>query len=238
MFIDYLRKYMSEKIKNMFNGIAKRYDLMNTLLSFGMHHSWRKKTVKISSIKPGDNVLDCATGTGDLAIAFYKSIKGRGNITAIDFSEEMLIRAKKKILNNNYDIEIRKADILKLPFAPGSFDISCIAFGIRNVDSPLECLKEMSRVVVKGGKVVVLEFGQPEGFFALLYKFYSKFIIPFIGKIFSKDKSAYNYLPETISQFPSGEKFIDLMNQTEMLNDCKYYKLTSGVSFIYIGTVK
>ena len=150
---------MSEKVRRMFADIADDYDRVNTILSFGVHHGWRSKTVQLSGAKKGDRVLDCATGTGDLAIEFKKTVGSKGYVLGTDFCKEMLEHAPEKARDNNLNVDFEVADAMDLPYKDGSFTISSIAFGIRNVDNPVQALKEMARVVVPGGRVVVLEFG-------------------------------------------------------------------------------
>ncbi|MBI5326571.1 MAG: bifunctional demethylmenaquinone methyltransferase/2-methoxy-6-polyprenyl-1,4-benzoquinol methylase UbiE [Ignavibacteriae bacterium] len=229
---------MSEKIKNMFSGISGKYDLINDLLSFGLHRRWRKKTVRMSDVKIGMRVLDLACGTGDLSFEFKKAVGESGNVIGSDFSDGMLEIARKKAVAKNIAVEFVNADALDLPFETDSFNITSIAFGIRNVDDIDKCLKEMARVVKPGGKVAILEFGTPSGIFKYLYKIYSKLFIPLIGKIISYDKMAYQYLVHSISKFPFGENFIKLMEQTGKFSEYKSYKIVMGIVYLYIGTVK
>ncbi len=229
---------MSEKVRNMFANIAGKYDFMNNLLSFGIHHRWRKKAVKISGIDKGGNVLDCATGTGDLAIDFMRKVGEGGSVTGLDFCREMIEIAGPKAGEKGLDIDFIVGDVMALPFDDDTYDVASISFGIRNVDSPLQGLTEMARVVKPGGKVIVLEFGQPEGFFAAIYKAYSKIFIPVLGKLFAKNLAAYMYLPETASRFPCREDFINIMNKTGKLENCFYKPVTFGIAYIYSGTVK
>lgn len=228
---------MSEKVKNMFADIADDYDRINSILSFGVHNAWRKKTVFESGAAPGDNVLDCATGTGDLAIEFKKAVGHRGKVVGTDFCQEMIEHAPAKADKEQLVVEFEVADAMNLPYDDNSFDIASIAFGIRNVDDPLVCLKEMARVVKSGGRVVVLEFGQPKGAVKYPYEIYSKHVMPAIGGFISGNRDAYTYLPETSAKFPAGEKFIELMKKADVFSDQRAIKLTGGISYIYVGTV-
>ncbi len=228
---------MSEEVKKMFSEISGKYDFMNNLLSFGIHHLWRKKAVRLSGAKSGDSVLDCACGTGDLSFEF-KSKVGNGKVIGTDFVENMVVLAKEKAKQRNIDIDFEVADVLNLQFPNNTFDYSSISFGIRNVDDPVLCLKEMSRVVKPGGKVVVIEFGQPKGLFKLFFNFYSFKLMPFFGKMFAKSKSAYEYLPQTSAKFPCREDFLDLMKKAGTFVSYKYNTLSFGIAFIYIGEVK
>jgi demethylmenaquinone methyltransferase/2-methoxy-6-polyprenyl-1,4-benzoquinol methylase len=228
---------MSEKVKQMFGSIADRYDLVNSVLSFGIHHQWRKKAVRLSGARKGDHVLDCATGTGDFAISFKKAVGVEGHVVGTDFSQPMIAPAPEKARNKNMDITFEVADAMNLPYEDERFDISSIAFGIRNVDDPLVCLKELARVVKPGGKVVVLEFGQPHGFMKAPFKLYSKYVMPTVGGLLTGNKDAYEYLPETSARFPAGDRFLALMDETGCFRARSYKELQNGVAYIYIGTV-
>ena len=229
---------MSEKVKKMFADIASDYDRINSILSFGVHNAWRKKTVLESGAAPGDDILDCATGTGDLALEFKKTVGENGYVLGTDFCKEMIEHAPVKADERNLDVDFQVADAMDLPFDDNRFDVSSIAFGIRNVDDPVVCLQEMSRVVKPGGKVVVLEFGQPTGFIRIPYQLYSKHIMPAIGGWLSGNKEAYTYLPETSAAFASGESFLKLMEEANSFASKKAVKCTGGIAYIYVGSVK
>ncbi|MGA2296208.1 MAG: bifunctional demethylmenaquinone methyltransferase/2-methoxy-6-polyprenyl-1,4-benzoquinol methylase UbiE [FCB group bacterium] len=229
---------MSEEIRNMFSKIAGKYDFLNSLLSFRIHYRWRKKTVKLSQPEVGCKLLDCACGTGDMAFAYSKALNNNIDIIGIDFCEEMLVIAREKAQKKDKYIKFQTADLLNMEFPDNKFDMTSIAFGIRNVDSITAGLSEMARVVKPGGKVVVLEFGQPTGFFLALFKLYSKFLIPVIGRLIARQGAAYHYLPESVSKFPCREDFIALMNETDKFSESKYFPLTLGLVYVYIGVVK
>ena len=228
---------MSEKVRNMFADIADDYDRINGILSFGVHNAWRKKTVLESGAKPGDRVLDCATGTGDLALEFKKTVGHNGYVLGTDFCKEMIEHAPAKAEDENLVVEFEVADAMDLPYDDNSFDVTSIAFGIRNVDDPLVSLKEMARVVKPGGRVVVLEFGQPEGLIRYPYQFYSKHVMPTVGGWISGNREAYTYLPETSAKFPAGDKFLELMNETGSFSSSRAIRLTGGIAYVYVGTV-
>lgn len=228
---------MSEKVRNMFADIADDYDRINSILSFGVHSAWRKKTVLESGAKPGDRVLDCATGTGDLALEFKKTVGHTGYVLGTDFCKEMIEHAPDKAEEMQLVVDFEVADAMNLPYEDNSFDITSIAFGIRNVDDPSVSLKEMARVVKPGGKVVVLEFGQPKGMIKYPYQVYSRHVMPAIGGWISGNRDAYTYLPETSAKFPAGEAFLKLMKDTGSFEDQRAIKLTGGIAYVYVGTV-
>lgn len=221
----------------MFADIADDYDRINSILSFGVHNAWRKKTVKESGAKPGHRVLDCATGTGDLALEFKKTVGHEGYVLGTDFCKEMIEHAPGKAADKKLVVEFEVADAMNLPYEDDGFDIASIAFGIRNVDDPIVALKEMARVVKPGGRVVVLEFGQPNGLMKHPYNIYSKHIMPAVGGWISGNREAYTYLPETSAKFPAGDKFLELMKETEAFAAQRAVKLTGGIAFVYVGTV-
>ncbi len=228
---------MSEAIKVMFAEISKDYDKMNTVLSFGIHHLWRKKVVKLANVNENSKVLDCASGTGDLAIEFKKTAK-KGEVFATDFCVEMLDYIKPKEEKLNIKVKTEFADVMNLKYEDNYFDVSSISFGIRNVDNPKQGVSEMARVVKAGGKVIILETGQPKGLLKPIYKLYSQKIMPFLGSIVAKNEAAYTYLPQTASKFPYGDMFVEIMNSTEKFSEIKAYPVTFGVAYIYVGIVK
>jgi demethylmenaquinone methyltransferase/2-methoxy-6-polyprenyl-1,4-benzoquinol methylase len=229
---------MSEKVRHMFADIADDYDRINSILSFGVHNAWRKKTVQMSRAKAGDRVLDCATGTGDLAFEFKKKVGHSGYVKGTDFCKEMIEHAPEKADKKQLVVEFEVADAMDLPYDDNSFDVASIAFGIRNVDDPLVCLKEMARVVKPGGTVVVLEFGQPGGIVKYPYQFYSKYVMPTVGGLISGNRDAYTYLPETSAKFPAGPAFLDLMDKADVFSKRESESLTGGIAYVYVGTVK
>jgi demethylmenaquinone methyltransferase/2-methoxy-6-polyprenyl-1,4-benzoquinol methylase len=229
---------MSTEVRQMFSSIATRYDVTNEVLSLGIHRLWRRKAVRLSGAKPGDAVLDCATGTGDLALAFKRQVGEAGRVVGTDFCKEMLDSAPAKAEREGLRVEFQVADAMALPFADNSFDVASIAFGIRNVDDPVKCLSEMARVVRPGGRVVVLEFGQPTGLFGALFRFYSKVVMPRIGGLLTGNRAAYEYLPRTSASFPAGDRFLALMEQSGGYKEKVAHPLTFGTSYVYVGTVR
>jgi demethylmenaquinone methyltransferase/2-methoxy-6-polyprenyl-1,4-benzoquinol methylase len=227
----------AEKIRAMFGEIASSYDTANTVLSGGIHHLWRKSLVKWSGAKAGQSVLDCATGTGDLAIEF-KRVVGDGRVVGTDFTPEMLIPAPAKAAKRGLEITFSQADVTLLPYADHEFDFATISFGIRNVNDPIKGLSELARVVKPGGAVMVLEFGQPSlPVVQQFYDFYSQKILPKLGGLVTGRRAAYQYLQDSSSQFPCGEEFVNLMNKTGRFASCSYSPLTFGVAYMYKGLV-
>lgn len=228
---------MGEKVRRMFADIADDYDKINSILSFGVHHYWRKKTVAASGARKGDRVIDCATGTGDLAIEFKRKVGRDGYVLGTDFCRAMLGKAPQKARDKEVDVDFEVADVMDLPYDDEQFDIATIAFGIRNVDDPVKALQEMARVVRREGRVAVLEFGQPKGLMKKPYEWYSQHVMPAIGGWISGNREAYTYLPRTSANFPAGKKFLDLMDNTSSFSRRNAIRLTGGIAYIYVGTV-
>jgi demethylmenaquinone methyltransferase/2-methoxy-6-polyprenyl-1,4-benzoquinol methylase len=227
-----------EIIRNMFSKVAANYDKGNTVLSMGVHHLWRKKLVKYSGAKFGDKILDCATGTGDLAIEFKQEVGVVGSVTGTDFCAEMLIPAPQKAKDKGLEITFEQADVTALQYPDKQFDITSISFGIRNVSDPVKALKEMARVTKSGGKVMVLEFGQVNvPVIGTLYNYYSQNILPKIGGLVTGQKDAYEYLQKSSAAFPCREEFVALMKESNSFSKMEYISLTGGIAYIYKGTV-
>jgi demethylmenaquinone methyltransferase / 2-methoxy-6-polyprenyl-1,4-benzoquinol methylase len=224
-----------EQVRQMFNSIAPRYDFLNHLLSAGIDISWRKKVVGIVQKHPHQTILDLATGTGDLAIAAAKLNPDK--IVAADISSEMLKYQHKKLIRKNLTglIELVNADAENLPFGDAAFDAAMIAFGVRNFENLERGLSEISRVLKKDGLIVVLEFSKPERFpVKQLYNFYFRNILPGIGRLVSKNNSAYTYLPDSVGHFPSGEDFTAFLEKAGF-SQVAAKPLTMGIASIYTG---
>jgi len=226
-------------IGTMFDNIAGRYDFLNHLLSFGIDRLWRIKAVRdISGRYKNPRVLDVATGTGDLAIAAMKL--GPFHVTGIDISEKMLEEGRVKIMKRGLSgkIDLITGDSENIPFSDYTFDIALVAFGVRNFSDPLKGLTEMNRVLKSRGMIMVLEFSKPTRFpFKQVYYFYFTRLLPVIGRIFSKNRTAYRYLPESVMQFPDSEQFVKLI-ESAGFSDISRKKLTGGVASIYTGIKK
>lgn len=222
---------MSENVRNMFADIAGKYDLLNDVLSLGIHKSWRRKAVELSRVRANNLVLDVAAGTGDFSFEFYDK---DANVIGTDFCEEMLVVAREKAQIKHAPIKFQVADAMNLPFDDNMFDVVSIGFGIRNVDDVRVAIKDMTRVLKPGGRLVILEFGQPEGMFKYIYDFYSKKIMPKIGAMLAKSESAYTYLPETAAKFPCRDEFLKIANDSTVFTKTKYYELSFGIAYIYV----
>lgn len=222
----------------MFNNIAPRYDFLNHFLSLGIDKIWRKKAInKLKDIAP-EYILDVATGTADLAIEAFRLNPKK--IIGIDISIQMLEIGELKIRNNKLEcvIELQKGDSENMSFPDNTFDAVTVAFGVRNFENLDKGLSEIYRVIKPNGRLVVLEFSKPGKFpVKQVYSFYFKSLLPFIGKIISKDKSAYTYLPESVMQFPEKHEFL---NKLEVVGfkQCSYQSLSFGIACIYVGDKK
>jgi len=225
-----------EQVTTMFNRIAHSYDLLNHLLSLGIHNVWRKRVAELAKGIKAPVVLDVATGTGDLAIALTKC--SPAIIYGIDISSGMLEKAKKKILKRGlqHTIMLQNEDSEHLPFKDNYFDIVSVAFGVRNFGDLKKGLSEMQRVLKPGGKVIVLELSHPSGFpIKQLYNFYFKRILPLWGGIISKDKEAFSYLPASVIAFPEGEMFEKMLSEVG-LTPVHLERHTFGIAIIYVAT--
>lgn len=225
-----------EQITQMFDNVSNKYDFLNRILTFGIDIKWRKKVVAIVGNKKPETILDIATGTGDFVIMLSK-LKPK-KIIGLDISKGMLDIGIKKIKNKKLDglIDMVLGDSEKLPFEDNSFDAVTVGFGVRNFENLNKGLQEIHRVLNADGIFVVLETSQPEKFpFRQFYNFYSKFIIPSIGKFFSKDKNAYTYLPKSAANFPYGDEFNNILKKNGF-NNASNQPLTFGVASIYTAT--
>ncbi|HQK45723.1 MAG TPA: bifunctional demethylmenaquinone methyltransferase/2-methoxy-6-polyprenyl-1,4-benzoquinol methylase UbiE [Syntrophorhabdaceae bacterium] len=225
-----------EVVRDIFSTITDRYDFLNHFLSLRQDIAWRRFTVKKMSFPEKGRLLDVACGTGDLAI--YAAIRyPKIEVTGLDFVQEMLDIAKKKTKEKGLvkRIDLVRGDACFLPFPDASFDVAGIAFGIRNIPDKKKALSEMARVVVPGGQVMVLEMTFTRNWFSrILYYFYLNYMLPVVAKRFSKNQGAYEYLADSIMNFPKPEEFIRLMEDAG-IRDIKVYRLTFGVTYLYVG---
>ncbi len=224
------------QIRAMFNSIARRYDFLNHFLSFGIDILWRKKLIRqLKAYKP-THILDVATGTADLALMAVQKIP-HIRVTGIDLSEGMIDVGNHKLNDRslNDQIKLQVADSEALPFDDQSFDAAMVAFGVRNFENLDKGLSEILRVLQSERPLFILEFSSPKQFpMKQLYRFYSNTFLPFVGRIVSKDPKAYSYLPESISEFPHGSEFLNIMNSIGY-RDCGFKELSFGIATIYWG---
>lgn len=236
--IPYQNSTLSKKgqVEKMFDNISKEYDILNRVISFGIDISWRKKIVRILKSKNPSTILDVATGTGDLAIELVKT--NAKKIIGLDISKGMLDVGINKINHKNLNntIEMVIGDSENLKYDDNFFDAVTVSFGVRNFESLDSGLREIYRVLKTNGSLVILETSNPTKFpFKQFYTVYSKFILPTIGKIFSKDKLAYNYLSESSAEFPFGEKFNNILKKIGFTNVVDFPQ-TFGVATIYVAS--
>jgi demethylmenaquinone methyltransferase/2-methoxy-6-polyprenyl-1,4-benzoquinol methylase len=220
----------------MFSEISGKYDLGNDVLSFGTHRLWKRTMVRRARAPKGGRVLDLATGTGDIALLFSDAVGERGEVIGADFCPDMIEQARVRPKNTRSNLRFEVGDAMDLRFDDNAFDVCSISFGIRNVDDPVKALKEMRRVTKPGGRVVVLEFGQPKGAFGALYRFYSGTICTFLGGVISGKREAYDYLNRTSAAFPSGDAFIALMRKAGFTS-MTARPLFGGIAYLYVGEV-
>ena len=231
-----LDKGKKVQVALMFNNIARKYDFLNHFLSLGIDKLWRKKAIRLLLSHQPKHMLDIATGTGDFAIAALKL--NPDSVVGIDISTEMLAVGREKIAKKGLEhkIQLFKGDSENIQFEDDSFDAITVAFGVRNFENLERGISEMHRVLVKGGKLVVLEFSKPRKFpIKQIYNFYFFKILPFWGRIVSKDISAYTYLPESVENFPDGEKFLKICKNCGF-GSVLEQRLSFGIASIYIGT--
>ena len=231
-----------DRVRDMFAQIAPRYDLLNHLLSLNIDTTWRSKTIRTLDLKPGEPVLDVCSGTGDLAIAIAKKLGPKTRVVGTDFCVEMLDIARSKQSKSSvskHDLTFVEADTQSLPFGDDEFQCVTVAFGLRNVTDTMRGLHEMVRVTKPGGKVAVLEFSKPTlPGLKQLYQFYFRNVLPRIGQAMAtNNREAYEYLPQSVQQFPCGEELAQLMRQSG-LEDVYYKPMTLGVVTLYVGTKK
>jgi demethylmenaquinone methyltransferase/2-methoxy-6-polyprenyl-1,4-benzoquinol methylase len=223
-----------DQVKDMFNMIASKYDVLNHTLSLGMDYVWRKKAIKKILNNPKE-ILDIATGTADFAISAAKHTQA--NITGIDISDQMIYVGNKKIqqkkLHNRIKLSIEDSE--NLPFQNNSYDAITAGFGVRNFENLEKGLSEIHRVVKKNGYVVILEPSTPKAFpLKQIFSIYFQKILPFIGSLVSKDKSAYSYLPNSVKSFPDGEDFLKILNK-QGFSKTNYYPLSFGIVSLYVA---
>jgi demethylmenaquinone methyltransferase/2-methoxy-6-polyprenyl-1,4-benzoquinol methylase len=224
----------AQTIQNMFSEIAGSYDQANSVLSLGIHHVWKKKLVKMTPTPLGGSHLDCATGTGDLALLYKDKVGETGQVIGTDFCQEMLNEAPEKAKKENKKIDFEWADVTDLPYKDDQFNSSSISFGIRNVENRIKAFEELARVTKSGGFVMILEFGQIKTpIIGSMYNLYSTKVLPFVGGLISGKPQAYQYLNDSSQVFPCGEDFRAEVMKTGLYKQVEVTPLSLGIAYIY-----
>lgn len=224
-------------VANVFHSVAAKYDVMNDLMSFGVHRLWKRITIDMSGVRPGDSVLDLAGGTGDLTRKFSKIVGPQGNVVLADINSSMLEVGRERLTDQGYvgNIEYVQANAECLPFADNSFDVITIAFGLRNVTDKDAALRSMTRCLKPGGRLLVLEFSKPTNpLMSKAYDLYSFSALPFMGKVVANDAESYKYLAESIRMHPDQETLKGMMEEAGLVR-VNYHNLTNGVVALHRG---
>ena len=224
----------ARRVRGVFDSVAPRYDLMNDLMSMGLHRAWKAYTVMVANVRPGDQVLDIAGGTGDLALAFAKKVGPTGRVVHTDINEAMLRTGRNRLLDAGVALPTLVCDAEKLPFADGSFDLVSVAFGLRNMTHKEAALAEMNRVLKPGGKLLVLEFSRVAKPLQKAYDWYSFKVLPQLGKLVAGDDASYRYLAESIRMHPGQEELKGMMRMAGF-GHVDYHNLTGGVAALHVG---
>jgi len=224
----------TRKVGEVFHSVARNYDLMNDLMSAGLHRAWKRFTVEISGVGAGDRVLDVAGGSGDLSRLFAKKVGGTGKVILSDINASMLAVGRNRLINDGFFVPALQCDAEKLPFPDRYFDCVIVAFGLRNMTHKDKALAEMQRVLKVGGRLLVLEFSRVWKPLAPLYDAYSFKLLPLMGKLFAKDANSYQYLAESIRMHPDQETLRQMMLDAG-LHKVDYYNLAAGVVALHKG---
>jgi len=224
----------AQRVADVFDSVAGRYDLMNDLMSGGMHRLWKAFTIQRSGVREGFRVLDVAGGTGDLSLAFARKVGPSGQVWLTDINAAMLARGRDRLLDKGYAVPTAQCDAEYLPFPDDWFDCVTVAFGLRNMTHKDRALREMHRVLRPGGRLLVLEFSQVWKPLAPLYDFYSFQVIPRVGKLVIQDEASYRYLSESIRVHPGQEELKALM-ESAGLEQVDYFNLSLGVVALHRG---
>lgn len=231
------RSQKARQVADVFHSVAGKYDLMNDLMSMGIHRLWKRFTIELSGVRPGHRVLDIAGGTGDLTMKFSDLVGPAGSVVLADINESMLRVGRDRLTDRGYasNIEYVQADAEHLPFPDNSFNVVSIAFGLRNVTDKDQALRDMARVLKPGGKVLVLEFSKPANpLLSKAYDTYSFSALPLMGRLFAGDSESYRYLAESIRMHPDQETLKGMMEAAGLVN-CRYFNMTGGIVALHVG---
>ena len=226
----------SKRVRGVFESVARRYDLMNDLMSGGMHRLWKRYAVGVAALRPGARVLDLAGGTGDLARLFAAAVGPTGRVVLTDINGAMLAEGRDKLIDRGMKLDVVQCDAEKLPFPDRAFDAVSIGFGLRNVTRKENALAEMRRVLAPGGVALILEFSKVAAPLAPAYDWYSFAVLPRLGRLVAGDEASYRYLAESIRMHPDQEALKALMEQAGF-ESVEYHNLTAGVVALHVGRV-
>ena len=224
----------AQRVARVFDSVATRYDLMNDVMSMGMHRIWKAITISQANVKPGQRVLDVASGTGDLALAFAKRVGPLGKVVMSDINAQMLARGRNRLIDHGYPIESVVCDAEHLPFPDQSFDLVTVAFGLRNMTDKPAALKQMHRVLKPGGKLMVLEFSKVAAPLEKLYDLYSFKVLPWLGKRIAQDEDSYRYLAESIRMHPGPEELAQMMRDAGF-DIVRFSTMSAGIVALHQG---
>jgi len=230
------REEKAEHVKDVFDSVSHRYDLMNDLMSVGMHRLWKKHTIEKASVRYGQNVLDLAGGTGDLAKVFANQVGSSGHVVLADINLSMLREGRRRLVNSAVagNLSIAQVNAENLAFKKNSFDLITIAFGLRNVTEKELALKSMYKTLKPGGKMLILEFSKPINILQPMYNIYSFKVLPFLGELVAKDADSYRYLAESIRMHPDQETLLEMMKDANF-DKCRYQNLSGGIVALHEG---
>ena len=223
-------------VRDVFDSVASRYDVMNDLMSAGLHRLWKRYTIDQAGVRPGDDVLDLAGGTGDLAIEFARKVGAEGHVVLADINLAMLEQGRRRLVDAGIagNVTIAQVDAQDLPFADGTFDVITMAFGLRNVTDKDAALRSMFGTLKSGGKAMILEFSEPHKALKPAYDLYSFKVLPALGKLIAKDADSYQYLAESIRMHPDQDTLQRMMEDAGF-ERCRYHNLAGGIVALHIG---
>ncbi len=226
----------ADLVKGVFDSVASRYDIMNDLMSGGLHRLWKRHTIDQAGVRRGHMVLDLAGGTGDLAKEFAQRVGTTGHVVLADINAAMLIQGRRRMVDGGVagNLSIAQVDAQNLPFEDGTFDRITVAFGLRNITDKNVALQSMHRVLKPGGKLLILEFSKPAEAIRPAYDFYSFKVLPILGKLIANDEDSYQYLAESIRMHPDQETLLGMM-QAAGLERCRYQNLAGGIVALHSG---